>query len=110
MGGLYAQNLRRSAMEDAVRRYATEMGSVRKLLMDLTLPIISGVCDVVGWWPGGCVGSQHDVRGDIWILAGSNAVEKPGAGGVAQPRAESSSNSPSSLPSQCLMARGSTGS
>ncbi|RMZ52451.1 hypothetical protein APUTEX25_000030, partial [Auxenochlorella protothecoides] len=41
MGGLYAQNLRRSAMEDAVRRYATEMGSVRKLLMDLTLPIIS---------------------------------------------------------------------
>ena len=41
MGGLFAQNRRRAAMERAVRRYATEMGSVRKLLSDLTLPIIS---------------------------------------------------------------------
>lgn len=41
MGGLCAQGLRRSAMEAAVRRYATQMGSVRRLLSDLTLPVIS---------------------------------------------------------------------
>ena len=42
MAALHAQGLPFSGMQAAVRQYASEMGSVRRLLWDLTLPIISG--------------------------------------------------------------------
>ena len=41
MAGLYAQGLAWESMHRIVRKYARRMGSVRHLLSDLTLPIIS---------------------------------------------------------------------
>lgn len=41
MAGLYAQGLTWEQMHRVVRSYATQMGSMRHLLSDLTLPIIS---------------------------------------------------------------------
>lgn len=41
MAGLYAQGLTWDQMHRTVRSYATQMGSVRHLFSDLTLPIIS---------------------------------------------------------------------
>jgi predicted acylesterase/phospholipase RssA len=41
MAGLYAQGLTWEQMHRTVRSYATQMGSVRHLISDLTLPIIS---------------------------------------------------------------------
>lgn len=41
MAALYAQGLAWECMHDVVREYAGAMGSVRHLLSDLTLPIIS---------------------------------------------------------------------
>ena len=41
MAGLYAQGLTWEQMHRTVRSYATQMGSVRHLFSDLTLPIIS---------------------------------------------------------------------
>ena len=41
MAALYAQGLAWERMHDVVREYAGAMGSVRHLLSDLTLPIIS---------------------------------------------------------------------
>ncbi|KAK9814559.1 hypothetical protein WJX72_007850 [[Myrmecia] bisecta] len=41
MAGLYAQGLSWEAMHSAVRNYAAQMASVRHLLFDLTLPLIS---------------------------------------------------------------------
>lgn len=42
MAALYAQGLPFLGMQGAVRTYAQQMGSVRHLLSDLTLPLISG--------------------------------------------------------------------
>jgi len=41
IAGLYAQNLPWEQMLDRVRKYSKEMGSIRALLSDLTLPILS---------------------------------------------------------------------
>ena len=41
MAGLYAQGLTWEQMHRIVRKYALQMGSVRHLLSDLTLPIVS---------------------------------------------------------------------
>ena len=42
MAALCAQGLPLSGMQEAVRLFASEMGSVRRLLSDLTFPLLSG--------------------------------------------------------------------
>ena len=78
MAALYAQGLAWERMHEAVREYAGAMGSVRHLLSDLTLPIIS-VFSGAGFDRVIRQSFQHGAQRieDLWLRWGPHACDLP---------------------------------
>ena len=74
MAALYAQGLAWERMHEVVREYAGAMGSVRHLLSDLTLPIIS-VFSGAGFDRVIRQSFQHGAQRieDLWLRCGQAA-------------------------------------